>query len=161
MTYQELATYSNYALYSAMGILTLTMLAYAGYLAGLMPARHEQRDAARKDAAEKDAAQQDATRTEELVGASAGGRGAAGGDVAARPPETPAPRSLNEGVSGDEVRARVDDIPDVTIGRWRVEKHDGRLVIDAVLRAPSGIPFDDRLAGLAHDPALSDVRFGD
>jgi cytochrome c-type biogenesis protein CcsB len=99
MTYQELATYSNYALYSAMGILTLTMLAYAGYLAGLMPARHEQRDAARKDAAEKDAAQQDATRTEELVGASAGGRGAAGGDVAARPPETPAPRSLNEGVS--------------------------------------------------------------
>jgi putative Mg2+ transporter-C (MgtC) family protein len=69
--------------------------------------------------------------------------------------------SLNEGVSVDDVRARVDGIPDVTIGRWRVEKHDGQIVVDAVLRAPSGIPFDDRLSGLAHDPALSDVRFGD
>jgi putative Mg2+ transporter-C (MgtC) family protein len=69
--------------------------------------------------------------------------------------------SLNDGVSVDEVRARVDDLPDVTVGRWRVEKHDGRLAIDAVLRAPSSIPFDDRLAGLVHDPALSDVRFVD
>ncbi|MGA8048084.1 MAG: c-type cytochrome biogenesis protein CcsB [Dermatophilaceae bacterium] len=61
MTYQELATFANYALYSAMGVLTLAMLAYAGYLAGLMPARSERREAARERS---------------LVGAAAGGTAA-------------------------------------------------------------------------------------
>jgi cytochrome c-type biogenesis protein CcsB len=83
MTYQELATYSNYALYSAMGVLTLTMLAYAGYLAGLMPARAERKDTARSEA---------------LVGAGGGGGAAGTGD-----PEAPRPdvggRSLDAGVS--------------------------------------------------------------
>lgn len=88
MTYLELATYSNYALYSAMGILTLTMLAYAGYLAGLMPARSER----------KEVAGSGAQRTEALVGATAGGgRGDAG---SADPgPGTATVVSLDDGVS--------------------------------------------------------------
>ena len=86
MTYQELATYSNYALYSAMGILTLTMLAYAGYLAGLMPARSERKEAV------------DAERTGALVGATAG---RVGGDVVPAPPATGRPTAvgLDDGVS--------------------------------------------------------------
>ena len=79
MTYQELATYSNYALYSAMGILTLTMLAYAGYLAGLMPARSERKEAV------------DAERTGALVGATAG---RVGGDVVPAPPATGRPTAV-------------------------------------------------------------------
>ena len=63
MTYQELATYSNYALYSAMAVLTLSMLAYAGYLAGLMPARSESKEARR--------AEQVRAREEALVGVGA------------------------------------------------------------------------------------------
>ncbi|MDO5501889.1 MAG: c-type cytochrome biogenesis protein CcsB [Actinomycetia bacterium] len=61
MSNLDLATYSNYALYSAMAVLTLTMLAYAGYLAGLAPTRSESR----------------ATRQEAdvLVGASVGAEG--------------------------------------------------------------------------------------
>ena len=34
-----LASYANLSLYSAMVVLTLSMLGYAGYLAGLLPAR--------------------------------------------------------------------------------------------------------------------------
>ena len=83
MTYQELAMYSNYALYSAMGILTLTMLAYAGYLAGLMPARSERKDVERSEA---------------LVGASAGGGAGRGGSVPSAP-DRGAPTSLDDGVS--------------------------------------------------------------
>ena len=72
----ELATYSNYALYSAMGVLVLTMLAYAGYLAGLMPTRSENKASAKAAAAAK--AEQSA-RTEALVGAG-GGAGAGSAD---------------------------------------------------------------------------------
>ncbi|MEO6019698.1 MAG: c-type cytochrome biogenesis protein CcsB [Knoellia sp.] len=39
MTHENLATYANLSLYSAMAVLTLSMLGYAGYLAGLLPAR--------------------------------------------------------------------------------------------------------------------------
>jgi putative Mg2+ transporter-C (MgtC) family protein len=63
-----------------------------------------------------------------------------------------------EGSTVDDVRRLVDSLPGVSIGRWRVEKHDGRLVVDALLHAPSSTPLDDRIALLAHDPALADVR---
>jgi putative Mg2+ transporter-C (MgtC) family protein len=63
-----------------------------------------------------------------------------------------------EGRTVEDVRRLVDSLPDVSIGRWRVEKHDGRLVVDALLHAPSSTPLDDRIALLAHDPALADVR---
>ena len=39
MTHETLASYSNLSLYSAMAVLTLSMLGYAAYLAGLLPAR--------------------------------------------------------------------------------------------------------------------------
>ena len=45
---QNLADYANVALYSAMAVLTLSMLAYAGYLASLVPARAESRASARE-----------------------------------------------------------------------------------------------------------------
>lgn len=66
-----------------------------------------------------------------------------------------------DGATVEEVRAVVEDLPDVRIARWRVEKHDGRLVVDALLHAPSRSPFDDRLATLAHAAALDDVRVSD
>lgn len=80
MTYLELATYSNYALYSAMGILALTMLSYAGYLAGLMPARSDSKEAQRA-AADQQVTQQSVQRQEALVGA--GGSGSVPADQAA------------------------------------------------------------------------------
>jgi cytochrome c-type biogenesis protein CcsB len=86
MTYQELATYSNYTLYSAMGVLTLAMLAYAGYLAGLMPARTERRDARREEAL---------VGAREAVETTSGPDGA---DSSSAPPASP-PRSIDEGVS--------------------------------------------------------------
>jgi hypothetical protein len=55
----------------------------------------------------------------------------------------------------------VESLPEVRVGRWRVEKHDGRLVVDAVLVAPSRVPMDERLAVLVHAPSLADVRFSD
>ena len=45
MTNETLASYANLSLYSAMAVLTLSMLGYAAYLAGLLPAR-EARDEA-------------------------------------------------------------------------------------------------------------------
>ena len=62
----DLALYSNYALYSAMAVLALAMLAYAGYLAGLMPARSERRESEKKSALLSTR-----EREEALVGASA------------------------------------------------------------------------------------------
>ena len=52
MTHETLANYSNLSLYSAMAVLTLSMLAYAGYLAGLLPAREARAEAA--DAPERE-----------------------------------------------------------------------------------------------------------
>jgi cytochrome c-type biogenesis protein CcsB len=86
MTYQELATYSNYTLYSAMGVLTLAMLAYAGYLAGLMPARTERRDARREEALVGAREAVETTSSPDGAGSSSA------------PPASP-PRSIDEGVS--------------------------------------------------------------
>jgi cytochrome c-type biogenesis protein CcsB len=95
MTYQELATYANYALYSAMGVLTLTMLAYAGYLAGLMPARSEIRDAARTDAERTDAAFEDGAAADTARDHSLVAAGAASTQVSdSARPARPTPRAV-------------------------------------------------------------------
>ena len=70
---ETLASYANLSLYSAMAVLTLSMLAYAGYLAGLLPAR----DARAESAASADA------RDRELVAAGGGGVADAAGTGAA------------------------------------------------------------------------------
>ncbi|CCH77105.1 putative cytochrome C assembly protein [Nostocoides japonicum T1-X7] len=46
---ENLATNANLAMYSAMAVITLSMLAYALYLAGLVPARTASRDAQRSE----------------------------------------------------------------------------------------------------------------
>ena len=46
MTNETLASYANLSLYSAMAVLTLSMLGYAGYLAGLLPARDARAESA-------------------------------------------------------------------------------------------------------------------
>ena len=69
MTHENLATYANLSLYSAMAVLTLSMLGYAAYLAGWLPAR----DAVVES---EDAETQD----RELV--AAGGVSATGGSLA-------------------------------------------------------------------------------
>jgi cytochrome c-type biogenesis protein CcsB len=63
MTNETLAHYANLSLYSAMAVLTLAMLGYAGYLAGLVPARSA-------------ATPEEKERERELVGAAAGQAGA-------------------------------------------------------------------------------------
>ena len=76
MTNETLASYANLSLYSAMAVLTLSMLGYAGYLAWLIPARD-----ARAESAD--------AREPELVAAGGGvgragvGRGASAGSAAA------------------------------------------------------------------------------
>lgn len=77
MTNENLATYANLSLYSAMAVLTLSMLAYAAYLAGLLPARE-----ARAESAEGAAAPE-----RELVAAGGGGASgpAAGGTSVSGP----------------------------------------------------------------------------
>ncbi|KGN40988.1 c-type cytochrome biogenesis protein CcsB [Knoellia aerolata] len=46
MTNETLANYANLSLYSAMAVLTFSMLGYAGYLAGLLPARDDRAEPA-------------------------------------------------------------------------------------------------------------------
>ncbi|WP_404380720.1 c-type cytochrome biogenesis protein CcsB [Knoellia locipacati] len=78
MTNETLASYANLSLYSAMAVLTLSMLGYAGYLAGLLPARE-----ARAESVEGAEAPE-----RELVAAGGGsvGAGAGGGDVVTTSP---------------------------------------------------------------------------
>ena len=71
MTNETLAGYANLSLYSAMGVLTIAMLCYAVYLAGLLPARDRAADS---------------TRERELVGA---GAGATASDSSAGMPTSP------------------------------------------------------------------------
>ncbi|MFW5468486.1 c-type cytochrome biogenesis protein CcsB [Knoellia sp. CPCC 206435] len=52
MTNETLASYANLSLYSAMAVLTLSMLGYAGYLAWLIPARDARAESA--DARERE-----------------------------------------------------------------------------------------------------------
>jgi putative Mg2+ transporter-C (MgtC) family protein len=66
-----------------------------------------------------------------------------------------------DGASLADVRSVVDSLPDVGVSEWRVEKHEGRLVVDVRLHAPSSVPLDDRLTTLAQAPALADVRVSD
>jgi cytochrome c-type biogenesis protein CcsB len=71
MTNETLAQYSNLSLYSAMAVLTIAMVCYAVYLAGLIPARDR-------------AAARSGVREDALVSAG----GAAGTDVAGMPDST-------------------------------------------------------------------------
>ncbi|MCE1179800.1 MAG: c-type cytochrome biogenesis protein CcsB [Micrococcales bacterium] len=73
MTNETLAGYSNLALYSAMGVLTLAMIAYAVFLARLVPHRERLRD---------EGAERVEVREAVHVGA---GAPAAGGGASARP----------------------------------------------------------------------------
>lgn len=57
------------------------------------------------------------------------------------------------------VRAEVDALVDVDVAEWRIEKHDGRPVVDAVVVARTGEPLDERLAALAESTSIEDVRF--
>ena len=84
MTNQTLAQYSNLSLYSAMAVLTLAMVGYALYLAGLVPHRDQRATRAREEA---------------LVG-SGSGTGAAQGPV----PGTTA--SGSDDVAADDVPLR-------------------------------------------------------
>lgn len=105
MTYHELATYSNYALYAAMAVIALSMLAYTGYLAGLMPARTEKKELEKQELASDGARARE--RDAELVAVGAAGdtgtTTAAGADAAADDlVDVPPPargRPIDEGVS--------------------------------------------------------------
>ncbi|MGE9807397.1 MULTISPECIES: c-type cytochrome biogenesis protein CcsB [unclassified Janibacter] len=70
MTNETLATYANLSIYSAMGVLTLAMIGYALYLAGLVPQRGEA------------ALAETETRVRERVGSGVRSGGAADGGVA-------------------------------------------------------------------------------
>ena len=65
MSNEVLATYANYALYSAVGVLTLAMIAYAIYLAGAVPA--SEREVEVLDADEQAAAERARARAERVA----------------------------------------------------------------------------------------------
>ena len=75
MTHENLATYANLSLYSAMAVLTLSMLGYAGYLAGLLPSRDAEAESTDETATV-------AAGDRELV--AAGGGSVAGSSVSGR-----------------------------------------------------------------------------
>jgi cytochrome c-type biogenesis protein CcsB len=89
MTNEVLAQYANLSLYSAMAVLTLAMVGYALYLAGLVPHRDRTRTLAR-------------TREEALVGAAPGPEAPAAtadeGYAAAAPPAEPADAGVDADV---------------------------------------------------------------
>lgn len=66
---------------------------------------------------------------------------------------------LAAGVTPSDLRAEVDRLPLVEVAEWRIEKHDGRPVVDAVVVAGSGDPIDEHLADLAASASVEDVRF--
>ncbi len=51
---ETLASYANLSLYSAMAVLTLSMIGYAGYLAGLLPARDARAESADADSVDRE-----------------------------------------------------------------------------------------------------------
>lgn len=95
MTNETLAQYANLALYSAMAVLTLAMLGYALYLAGLVPHR------------DRRAAEAGQARDEELVGAGATGAGSTGAGM----PRGPVAGSASGAVPGEAAEAADDEVP--------------------------------------------------
>jgi cytochrome c-type biogenesis protein CcsB len=95
MTNETLAQYANLALYSAMAVLTLAMLGYALYLAGLVPQR------------DRRAAEATRTRDEELVGAGATGAATTGAGM----PQGPVAGTASGSDPGSAADAPADEVP--------------------------------------------------
>lgn len=152
MSNEVLATYANYALYSAVGVLTLAMVAYAVYLAGAVPA--SEREAEVLDADEQAAADRARARAERVAAVSGGssttrtGSTGAGEDV---PDPTGAIAATQDGTApaGDPERARKG----AGIGGTLSYLGTGLLLVSLVLRgmsvdrAPLGNLFEFSVAG--------------
>ena len=145
MTNEALATYANYALYSAVGVLTLAMIAYAVYLAGAVPAA--EREAALAD--EDEAATARAQARAERVAALTGG----GGTTTVARAEAPEVDAASDTPSpqGDPEKARKG----AGIGGALAWLGTGLLVVSVLLRglsverAPLGNIFEFSVAGSA------------
>ncbi|GAA3609048.1 c-type cytochrome biogenesis protein CcsB [Marihabitans asiaticum] len=152
---ETLAIYANYALYSAVGVLTLAMIAYAVYLAGAVPAAERDAEAAVEadDAARSARARARAEQVAALAGApaSADPRGASDERSPSTDPPTAAdPRGTSDERSGaDPERARVG----AGIGGALSWLGTGLLLLSLVLRglsverAPLGNLFEFSVAG--------------
>lgn len=101
MTNETLAHYANLSLYSAMAVFTLAMLGYAGYLAGLVPARSD------AGVAKRERAQR------ELVGAGVSSAGSAAGMPPADGIAASAPAGVDDDIragASEADRRRLDEI---------------------------------------------------
>ncbi|GAA1245849.1 c-type cytochrome biogenesis protein CcsB [Janibacter melonis] len=146
MTNEVLATYANYALYSAVGVLSLAMIAYAVYLAGAVPASEREHESLDSD--EQAAAERARARAERVAAVS-------GGSVATSP--VTGPVGADDGTTvedaaapqGDPERARKG----AGIGGTLSYLGTGLLLVSLVLRgmsvdrAPLGNLFEFSVAG--------------
>jgi putative Mg2+ transporter-C (MgtC) family protein len=66
--------------------------------------------------------------------------------------------ALVAGTTPAALRTRIEEPGDVTIVRWRVEKHHGELVVDARLGGPAGPLLDDLIADLAASDDVYELR---
>lgn len=148
MTNEVLATYANYALYSAVGVLSLAMIAYAVYLAGAVPA--SEREDETLDADEQAAAERARARAERVAAVS-------GGSVATSPVTGPVGAAAGDGITVDDAAAPVGD-PErarkgAGIGGTLSYLGTGLLLVSLVLRgmsvdrAPLGNLFEFSVAG--------------
>ncbi|WP_201467687.1 c-type cytochrome biogenesis protein CcsB [Janibacter melonis] len=148
MTNEVLATYANYALYSAVGVLSLAMIAYAVYLAGAVPA--SEREDEKLDADEQAAAERARARAERVAAVS-------GGSVATSPVTGPVGATGGDGTTDDGAAGPVGD-PErarkgAGIGGTLSYLGTGLLLVSLVLRgmsvdrAPLGNLFEFSVAG--------------
>ena len=153
MTNETLALYANYALYSAVGVLTLAMIAYAVYLAGAVPAAEREAALVDEDEAATARAQARAERVAALTGAGVSAPSSA--EVRATSleatPEATAPDTTLPEVTGDPEQARKG----AGIGGTLSWLGTGLLVVSVLLRglsverAPLGNIFEFSVAGAA------------
>ncbi|WP_191563897.1 c-type cytochrome biogenesis protein CcsB [Janibacter melonis] len=149
MTNEVLATYANYALYSAVGVLSLAMIAYAVYLAGAVPA--SEREDETLDADEQAAAERARARAERVAAVS-------GGSVATSPVTGPVGAAAGDGTTVDGATATPVGDPErarkgAGIGGTLSYLGTGLLLVSLVLRgmsvdrAPLGNLFEFSVAG--------------
>ncbi|MCM3553909.1 c-type cytochrome biogenesis protein CcsB [Janibacter melonis] len=149
MTNEVLATYANYALYSAVGVLSLAMIAYAVYLAGAVPASEREHETL--DADEQAAAERARARAERVAAVS-------GGSVATSPATGPVGAVAGDGTTDDGAAAGPVGDPErarkgAGIGGTLSYLGTGLLLVSLVLRgmsvdrAPLGNLFEFSVAG--------------
>lgn len=66
--------------------------------------------------------------------------------------------TIGDRTEPEAVRDLVEGTEGLDVDRWRVENHEGRLVVEADLAARTDVMLDDRIGILARSPTVADLR---